>query len=288
MEKVLKKLNLLLIAGSLFWFVGCENPEQKEPITPQKAIAALTEFAQVSNQFSATVKESGSRVDGTGLNVTSNILSAIVYPQVSCTLLGDDTWKVVCNYGPTLIQCDDGYLRRGIVNIVTNGFFIAPGTVMTLTFDNFYQKGDWLQQEYKIDGTQVIKNEGINAKNSNMIDYSVTVTNGLITYNTKEIHYSETTTRTLLPSSTLCENNWYITGEWSGVSSDKVSYTLKASQTPLHYKVCCHFFQDGILNVDVEGLSPFSIDYGYAEGEEDCDRKAELNYPGLKSIFFDM
>jgi hypothetical protein len=110
----------------------------------------------------------------------------------------------------------------------------------------------------------------------------------MITYNTKEVHYSETTTRTLLPNAELCSNNWYITGEWNGISSSDVTYTLKADSTALHYKVCCHFFQDGILKVDVEGLSPFHIDYGYYEEESDCDRKAMLYYPGLSPIVIDM
>jgi len=293
MKKFIEKLSLLLLLSCFVCFVSCDKDpkpvDPSTPTTPQKAVAALIEFAQSSSQFTATVKESGNNVDATGLNNTKNLYGAKnSYPIISCQELGDGTWLVTCNYGPTLMLCNDGYLRRGIINIVTTGLFTTTGTTMTLTFENFYQKGDWLSQEYKIDGTQVIVNEGPNAADPAKTDYKVIVTDGLIAYNTKEIQYSETTTRTLLPGSELCDNNWYITGEWNGVSSDNVSYTLTANSTPLHYRICCHFFQDGILNINVEGLSPFSIDYGYSEEDSDCDRKAQLNYPGIAPIVFDM
>lgn len=288
----MKKLSLLLVACSLLCFVACnKDPKEqpKEPVTTEKAFEALREFAESGNQFSATIKESGNNVDETGLIPTKNLLGTRGYPVVSCEAQGNGTWLVTCNYGPTLILCNDGYYRRGIVNILTTGLFTTPGTVMTVTFDDFYQKGDHLPLEYKIDGTQVITNVGANSENPEMTDYTVTVTNGLITYNTKQVHYSEATTRTLLHGEELCSNNWYIVGEWNGISSSEVPYTLKANSTALHYRVCCHFFQDGILNINVEGLSPFSIDYGYSEGEqEECDRKALLNYPGINPIVINM
>lgn len=288
MKNLFGKLSLLLLLSSLVCVIGCKPHEEKEPITPQKAFEALTEFAQISNQFSATVKESGSRVDATGLSNTKDLYGTKAYPIVSCVAQGNGTWLVTCNYGPTLIPCSDGYLRRGIVKIVTTGLFTTTGTVMVLTFEDFYQKGEWLSQEYKIEGTQIITNANANAVDPTMTDYTVTVTNGKITYNTKVVHYSETTTRTLSPNASLCENNWYITGEWNGTGSNEVPYTLTANSTPLHYRVCCHFFQDGILNINVAGLAPFSIDYGYYEEESDCDRKAQINYPGINPIFINM
>jgi len=290
--KVFKKSSLLLLVG-LATLVACnkdtkDDPKPTDPVTTEKAFTALKEFAETGNQFTATMSESGGIVDNTGLEPT-RLYGTRSFPIVSCEAQGDGTWLVTCNYGPTLILCDDGYLRRGVVNILTTGLFITTGTVMTVTFDNFYQKGDWPALEYKIDGTQIITNAGANTNDPGMTDYTVEVVDGTITYNTKEVHYSETTTRTLASSVELCQNNWYITGEWNGVSSDNVPYTLKADQTPLRYRVCCHFFQDGILKIDVEGLSPFLIDYGYTEDESDeCDRKARLYYPGISPIVIDM
>jgi len=283
-------LSLLLVAVCLACFVSCKKDEKpkddepKEPITQQEAIEALTEFAQVGSQFDATIGESGDRVNE-GLDPSGSPTRG-GYPIVTCEAQGEGLWLVTCDYGPTLIECPDGYLRRGIVNIVTSGLFTTPGTVMTLTFDNYYQQDNGSKQEYKIDGTQKIINEGANSGNPEMTDYTVTVTDGIITYNSKEVHYSETTTRTLLPNEELCENNWYITGEWNGVSSGDVPYTLKANSTPLHYIVCCHFFQDGILDIDIEGLPPITIDYGYFEGEEpdECDRKALLSCMGHEFV----
>jgi len=297
MRKFIEKFSLLLMLSCVICLVSCkdksDNPvdpvDPNTPITQQRAMAALMEFAQSSNQFAATVKEGGNNVDATGLTPTKNLHGTKAYPVISCEALENGTWRVVCDYGTTPVLCNDGYYRRGVVNIVTTGFFTTVGTTMTLTFENFHQRGNnWSAQEYKIEGTQVIVNAGHNAANPERIDYNVVVTDGLITYNTKEIQYTETTTRSLLSGSELCDNNWYITGAWSGVSSDDVPYTLIANSTPLHYRICCHFFQDGILNVDIEGLPAFLIDYGYSEEDSDCDRKAQLIFPGIDPIVFDM
>jgi hypothetical protein len=295
MKEFIVKFSLILVTSSLVCFASCKKDPKsedkpKEPVTTEKAFEALKEFAEAGNQFSATVKESGSIVDETGLAPTKNLHETSGYPMISCVAQGDGTWLVICDYGPELIPCDDGYQRRGIVNILTTGLFTTIGTVMTVTFDDFYQKGDWLPLEYKIDGTQVITHSKLDVPTvPEMRYYTVTVADGLITYNNKEIHYSETTTRALWYNDELCSNNWYIVGEWNGISSSDVPYTLKADDTAvLRYKVCCHFFQDGILNIDVEGLSPFYIDYGYFEEESDCDRKAMLYYPGISPIVINM
>ncbi|MCL2511044.1 MAG: hypothetical protein FWF09_03230 [Bacteroidales bacterium] len=298
MKKIIEKLGLLLLVGCLVCVISCSkdsnsDPEPPKPpvVTPEKAIEALREFAETSGQFDATVKESGNIVDDTGLEPTRNLYGTNGYPVIACEAQGDK-WLVTCDYGPTFIPCSDGYLRKGVVNILTTGFFTMPGTVMVVTFDNYYQKGEWLTHEYKIEGTQEIINAGANSANPLMTDYNVTVTDGIITYNAKKVHYSETTIRTLLPDTAeLCENKWYITGEWNGKSSSDISYTLTANTTPLYYRVCCHFFQDGILTVDIEGLSKFTIDYGYYDEEkepEECDREALLTYPGLGSIVIPM
>ena len=290
MKKSIQKKLVLMLMGCIVCFTACDlDTDKNGPVTVEKAIEALTEFAKTSNQFSATVKESGNRVDDTGLNDTKNLYGTKSYPIVSCEAQGNGSWLVICNYGPSLILCDDGYFRRGTVKILTTGLFTTPETVMTLTFEDFYQKSDALSLEYKIEGTQVITNAGANKIDPEMTDYNVTVTDGLITYNAKKIHYSETTVRTLsLNTTDLCENNWYITGEWNGISSDNVSYNLKANSTPLHFRLCCHYFQNGILNIDVDGLPAFSIDYGYSEEESDCDNKALLSYPGITPIVLNM
>jgi hypothetical protein len=285
----MRKLSVILLLSSLVCFVACKKDDPKpadpkDPITQEQAIEALKEFAQTSGQFDATVKEGGNIADKGIIGEKSS--KGDGYPDISGELQGDGKWLVTCDYGPELMLCEDGYWRRGIVRVLTTGFFITPGTEMIMTFEDFYQKGEWGLYEYKIDGTQVITNVGPNSEHSEMTDYTVTVTDGMITYNGKEVNYTEATTRTLLPNSELCENKWYITGEWNGVSSSDVPYTLTANSTPLYYKVCCHFFQDGILNVDVEGLPPFSINYGYTEDESDeCDQYAEIIYQGYSFPF---
>jgi len=284
MKEILKILSLILALSSLFTLNSCEE-NGKETVSSERAIAALMEFAETSRQFSATINESRDKVDETSLQETrsSQETRAGSYPIVSCTNQGNGTWLVTCNYGETPLLCPDGYYRRGIVHIVTNNFFHIEGTRMTITFDNYYQKGDWLSTEYKIEGTQEVVNIGQNTQHPERIDYNCTVRNGRIIYNNKTVRYTETTIRSWSPSTTLCNNNWYITGEWVGTSSDAVNYTLKANSTPLYYRVCCHYFQDGILNVNVNGLPQFKINFGYVpEGQtpEACDQNALIDYPG--------
>jgi len=303
MNKFFRYLSFAVIASFLVVFNSCgdddkptdpkqpEQPEQK--ITMEQARNALLEFANISNQFSTVFNESGKQV-GSNLTPTKKLNGTkTTYPDVSCEILQNGKYLVTCDYGPSPIICSDNYKRRGIVKIETDGFATTTDNLMTVTFDNYYQQGDWYAHEYKIgDATTImtIKTSGANLQNPDRIDYEVKVTNGLVTdaVTNKSVSYSETTLRTFdhgdgMGLENMCTWNYYITGTWIGVSSDNVPYQLNANSIPLRYRVCCHFFQDGLLDVNVgNGTLVFQIDYSFTnDPTNDCDCDAHVIIPGI-------
>ncbi|MDR2835111.1 MAG: hypothetical protein LBV69_02770 [Bacteroidales bacterium] len=254
------------------------NNNNNNTTSYQKAAAALTEYAQVGKMFSDVFSESGKRVqDNVGKKGVSNSKDA--YPIVTVESFSPN-WLVTIDYGTTDFVCQDNYLRRGKIIVVTTGLFYTQGTVMDVSFDNFYQ------QNYKIDGQQHIVNAG--TVNGEMI-FNCTVTDGEITIpvSNKVVHYTETTTRKWIQNQSinLCDNIWKITGNWIGMSSDSVNYTLNTqTASELEYKVCCFYFREGILEVNIDGLQQFTIDYGYNSTASDCDNKAQITYPGINSF----
>jgi hypothetical protein len=261
---------------------GGGNPSTGN-VTPAQAVEALSEYAKVCKLFSDTFKESGEQVNNADLGISKNYSdnSSKAYPVVTVTPgTTAGTWDVEINYGTTNILCADSYYRRGKILVHTDGFFRNAGTNMIVTFNNYYQ------DEYKIDGTQFIKNDGPDPSDPTLTNYTASVVGGEITMplTNAVIHYTETTLRQLKPNSVLCENIWYISGTWNGISSASVPYTLNAQPSVtnrLDYRVCCKYFRYGILDVNVQGLPNFQIDFGAPQNDTICDNKALISIPNF-------
>ena len=293
----IKRICYLTVFSCLLVFSSCEKKpkpaeedEQPQNTNVLKSLNAVKEFAMISQQFSATVKECGDNVDAS-ISGKKQFAKSGENPNIDVEFR-NGKWYLKCDYGDTFMRCQDGFWRKGIVNIETTGQFVNIGTVMIMTFDNFYQKESLLALQYhKLEGTQRIENIGTNGS---MINFTCKVENGIITFFSttndsdtgKSVQYTEETVKNWERGTEICSNHFYITGEWNGVSSDNVHYTLNANEDqPLHYKVCCNFFQSGVLNVTVDGLIPFTITYGDETNDtNECNKKAVLYYPSLVPI----
>jgi hypothetical protein len=273
-----KYLILLVIAVLGIVMFSCKEPEEVEtPPTTEEALNALTEYALVNklyaDAFSETddaAKHTDEQIDG-AKNGTKD-----TYPEITITPFDAVTWpkNVTVNYGPTNFLCQDGRQRRGTINFETTGFYREEGTVVTITFDNYYQN------DHKVEGTQVVTNTGRNADNNYV--YTVEITDGVVTTpQNKVINYEESTTRewaegepTILD---VCDDVYYVTGTQNGVSSDSIAYQLTVQQQ-LDVKVCCEWIRGGILDVDIEGLSTITINYG----DGTCDNDAVISIMGAE------
>ena len=264
-------LFIVLLTGILF---SCkentpeDNTTPPKVVTQQDAIKAISEYALVCKLFNDAYNESS----GGAINAENQLESTRSASQITVTVTPFDLTTfpktIKIDYGQTNIVCEDGHLRRGVINIKTSGFYKVKGTKMTITFNNYYQ------DNYKVDGTQNLENMGRN--NEGNFLYKMQIADGKITTpQNKVIRYEENTVREWAKGEetlSILDDVYYITGTQSGVSSDDVHYSLE-TQKKLEVQLDCKWIKSGILKVSVESLPSFTIDYGNGE----CDNKATVN-----------
>jgi hypothetical protein len=272
------KKYLILLCFAILGIImfSCEQPvEEEEPTTTEQTLNALKESSIVNKMYCDVFSEADDAAKYTDAQISGkNNGRKSTYPIITITPLDATTWPktVTVDYGTLNFLCTDMRFRRGIISFETTGFYREPGTVITITFDNFYQN------DYKLEGTQIVTNEGRNPENN--LYYSVLITDGLvITPNNKTILYDENTSREWAEGEStatdLCDDTYFVTGTQSGLSSDSIAYDLTIQQK-LDIKVCCAFIRAGILDVNIEGGSTISIDYG----DGTCDNEASATLLG--------
>ena len=255
---------------------SCKEPEPVDNTpTTEEAVSAIAEYALVNKLFSDSFSEADDaakyadeQVDGTK-NGTKD------YPIITIDNIDPQIWpKTVCvDYGTSNYLCQDGRERRGIINFETTGFYRVEGTVITITFEDYYQN------DFKVEGTQIVTNDGCNADDNYV--YTVEIIDGKVTapITNKVIYYEENTNREWAEGDTtldICDDVYYVTGTQNGVSSDSIAYLLTVQQQ-LDVRVCCGWIRAGILDVDIEGLSTLTVNYG----DGTCDNDAIVTSLGV-------
>ena len=266
----------MIFSLAIFTF-SCKEPEEEEtPPTTEETLNALSEYSLVNKLYADAFSETDDAAKYTDDQIDGEKNgSKEDYPIITITPFDAVTWPkdVTVNYGTTNYLCQDGRYRRGVINFETTGFYRDEGTVVTITFDNYYQNN------IKVEGTQIVTNTGRNG--SNNLVYTVEINDGVVTTtDDKVIHYEENTSREWVGGETtvleICDDNYHITGTQNGISSDSISYLLTV-QDRLDVMVCCKWIRGGVLDVDIEGLETITIDYG----NDECDQNAVVTILGV-------
>lgn len=273
--KALTKSSLILSIFILFvtLFFGCLK--DKEFGKKKPSFKAISDNALADNIFADVFNQGGKNLkDAEAKSKNKNE----PYEKSGCPTVTispfDLTWPklITVDFGPTDCLGVDGRNRRGIVYIHATGEWTMPGTVVTITFDNYYI------DNYKVEGSEVITNNGRNSNNN--IVYGVDVQNAKITKpdNTFLTWASQREHEWIEGESTILnpyDDGYMITGSYSGVSSGNENYTIDII-TPLYIHLSCQWIKGGILDADIDGWSTIRVDYG----DGTCDANADFIYQG--------
>lgn len=153
--------------------------------------------------------------------------------------------------------CEDGIIRRGVITIVSTGWYGQFGSSHTTTFNNFYH------DIFKVEGKQVVENWGQNPED--YLIFGVTVEGGNVTSNNGvNIIFDESSNRTWIAGSESPFNIWddeyLLEGTQWGDSSDGTFY-LVAFEPPLHYDLQPRAIESGVVDLEIGGISGFKINY---------------------------
>jgi hypothetical protein len=269
---------LILLAMLSVTHTGCRKEEKKpkdansagDNATAESAFAGIWKQVSTVSDSSNVIRSSGATGSG-----TPTILSACA--TASITPYDLTTWPktVTIDFGTTNCLGSDGNYRRGVVTAVFTGPYQDSGTVITVTLTNYYHN------DYHIQGTQTITNQGNNA--SGHLVYHVVVSGATITHptNGKTATWSTTQDREFYAGYTtnwnIFDDVYLIRGSANGVSMEGESYTI-VTNSDLRVNVGCHWIVSGKFTLTLADYPTYPIVFDYGTGA--CDGNATATLDG--------
>ena len=254
----MKKILVPILAIVL---MGCQDKENVNNDTAQQqTLAALLEYTVVNKIFQDVGNNGGDAILSSESSASgkSSVKSEVDGPTITVEPLDLTTFPktITVDYG-TGVLCQDGITRKGIVTIVSTGWYRSVGSNHTATFNNYYH------ENFKVEGTHVVENLGLNQDNN--LEYGVTIADGKVTAPTGvAVYYTEDTTRTWIEGSDTPLNIWddeyLLNGNQSGVSAAGVEYSLTVEEA-LHFILLPRGIESGILDVDIADLNDVKINF---------------------------
>ncbi|MBI5540360.1 MAG: hypothetical protein HY951_09910 [Bacteroidia bacterium] len=275
----MKILNLCLFIAFVA-LISCKKADEtkQDPFNATSNMNAATNNSIASSMFDDVYKQ----VDYSSSYMKDSCAgkkSISAYPCATITLGAGEfnltTWPkhITVDFGT---GCTDSYgvTRKGKVIYTASNWMHEAGSVCTVTTNNYYVN------DYKVEGTKTITNQGLNA--SQHLTYHVVVTNGVITHPAGE-HHTWTTDRVtewLSGQGTPIypwDDEFSTTGSASGVTTANESYTITIdSANPLLTSWTCRFIKQGKLTIVVGNQPSILVDYGTGA----CDGNASFTIYG--------
>jgi hypothetical protein len=272
-------LAVLFLATTALFSCQKENSTSNSDVTEEEAVTLSDESAQAEASFDdiedismQAAEEEGQVSAPNGrlfpfLRLRDRLGSCAVitvtpndstYPKtVTIEFPGDGCW------------CADGKHRKGAIVLHFTGPIRRPGSVLTITFRNFY-----LNRAH-IEGTKVISNFSSNGA----LKYTVQVVGGKVTFpNGRGYKYNGLKAVTQIDGAStnnLIDDVYKIEGRSKTEFNNGRTITLD-TESPLIKKVACRWISDGELKIKINNRVLF-LDYG-APNNGDCDNKALLTW----------
>jgi len=262
------------------------DPQETDPVSEEQAKVYADESTQAEASFDdvediamVAAEEEGDvstygrtgDVSGRRLPTFDELRVRLGHCATITVTPNDSTYPktITIDFGPNGCFCADGKYRRGAIVIHLTGPIRRSGSVMTITFVDFYLNRAHLE------GTKIVSNLSENGN----IKYTVQVVGGAVTFpNGRGYTYSGLKYVKQIEGGntrTIRDDVYSIEGgsktEFNGGLTIKLS-----TETNLIKKVTCHWISKGILKIKINSRT-FLLDYG-APNNGDCDNKALLSW----------
>lgn len=272
MKKSIKLTGIFLLVFA-FCLQSCSKRKaNRSTVTSQ-------DFAMMENSFNDIFKVTEDALKDNDLEKSSSGLSAFGSLCATVTVspaFPDTTFPktVTIDFGST--NCTDNYgtNRRGIITATVSGYYRTPGTVISVTTQNFYHNDN------KVEGTKTITNLGQN--NAGNTHFSIEIDNGKVTYANGDIttYESSRIREWVLGEQTqglfgVLDDEYDITGTAIGVNRNGLNYTMEIT-SPLRVAVICRWIKKGTIEIQPEDLHLRTVDFGTG----DCDAAATVEING--------
>ncbi len=265
---ILKTFTIGLVSISLLGLVVTSCQKNSDTATDESVAAdnatAEANFSDIARIVDVAAIENG-------LGKTTGTCPAVTVDTISTP------HSMTLDFGTTNCTGADGKLRRGKIIVTWTAKYRQSGTVITLTFVDFYQNDN------KIEGTKTVTNNGLN--NAGHIYFTVQVTNAKITKASgKIISWNSTRTREWIQGANtpaVADDIYNITGSASGTDANSNAYSMTITKALTIDFSCQYHLTSGTIEVTPTGKATRVIDYGNGN----CDDDATLTV-GKKTIAF--
>ena len=273
-----KRISIFIAAtviSSAVLFTSCKKDASKDSDTESAENNAL---AESSFNDVTTISDQAALSGSVNMRVAGDALTSREDGSLgsACASVSIDTVSVphviTIDFGAANCLCNDGRNRRGKILLSYTGRYRDAGTVVTISFSNYFVNDNQLT------GTKKITNKGLNG--SGNLVYKIEVNgqiikaNGAGTVTWTSAREREWTAGANTPL-VLSDDAYSITGTASGTNASGKSYTITITK-PLVRKMSCRWFESGTVDVTPEGKATRTLDYG----STGCDANATVTILG--------
>jgi len=266
---------------SAFFFTSCQKENSTsvaEPVSEEQAAEYSDESTQAEASFDdaedlsmIAAEEDGAGLAGRGYNPNFAELRLRIGACATITVSPNDSTypkTITIDFGDGCI-CADGKFRKGAVIIHLTAPIRRAGSVMTITFREFF-----LNRAH-IEGTKIVSNLSENGN----IKFTVQVVGGAVTFpNGRGWQYEglKYVAQVEGGATPIVRDDVYkVEGRSQTSFNNGVTVTLN-TETPLVKKVACPWISKGELKIRINSRVLF-LDYG-APNNGDCDNKGLLTW----------
>ena len=282
-------INRISITVLIFFFIAflfsCQKENSsdtsKKHVSEQDAATYSDESAQADESFDDIADVSMTAADADNTASTGRLnrdyhpdfaeLREAIGLCAAITVTPDDTTypkTITIDFGDSCVGLD-GKLRSGKIIINLTAPLRKPGSILTVSLENFYIN------HIHIEGTKTISNLSENGT----IKFSVQVTGGKVTFPSgRGYSYESSKTKVQVEGmdTKICRDNVFeITGSAAIKYNNGVVVKFEVVD-PLIKKVACPWLSDGTLKIAINDRV-LKIDYGFPHNG-DCDNKALLTW----------
>jgi len=278
--KINAKLGTIILAGGLL--AASLDSCKKNDTT---SVTSDTQAAQDNAYAEGTYNDAYSAVDVAARNNNASLFKTQETLDMlagagggSITITTDtssSTRKLVIDFGTSTL-CKDGKTRSGQIIATWTGRYRDAGTVITISFNNYFVNGD------HVEGTKTVTNMGLNS-NGNP-HFSIVVSGAKITTANGVISWQSTRDREWVAGSNtadIFDDVYHITGSASGTNIKGETFTITVTN-PIVVALSCHFIEAGTLTITTSAsTSTGTLDFGNGT----CDDLATFIWKGKNYDF---
>ncbi|MDE3250475.1 MAG: hypothetical protein KGO82_17570 [Bacteroidota bacterium] len=271
-----KRISIFIAAtviSSSMLFTSCKKDSSKDSDTESAENSAL---AESSFNDVTTISDQASIGGAVNVRLMSDAREEGSLGSGCATVTVDTVSNphlVTIDFGATNCVCNDGRSRRGKILVSFTGRYRDVGTIINISFNNYFVNDNQLT------GTKKITNKGLNGAGHPVyqveVNGQIIKANGAGTITWVSTRQREWTAGYDTPLN-LADDAYSITGSASGTNASGKSYTLTIVK-PLVRKMNCRWFESGSVDVTPEGKPTRTLDYG----NSGCDADATVTILGF-------